>query len=401
MSKTLQDAVADYLTGQRLSNKALAEDTGVSYPTILAIVKRGTVPRKASHREALRKAMGISTEEWGLLLANSGRDGLVVPDSGPLNLQQLVAKRLYARGYTEQSFADATDIPYATISGITRKGAIPRRETLKKIAETLGIDDSTVNAAVTVSRTTRGDSGSGIMRAVVIPSFVDMFSRHLAESGVTMGEFAKQHDLGYLTLSRLVTHGLLPEDGGHILQLLCEVLHVDGSVLEAAIRRDREGDDHGSIALRSHHPIPSDANPLQKALIGLMNREGLTIKAMSQQCDLSQLTMAKFIKGESVPSRTGTHKKLQGLLGLDKNAYMALISPQADVHLQQSNAAMMAMLETEREAQRLEAAQESFGDLQEFVDLIRKLSEQQRHALRHFMHSLIGMNDDSTDDDER
>jgi transcriptional regulator with XRE-family HTH domain len=385
MAKTLQDAVIEYLSQHNLSNKALAERTGVSYPTILAIVKKGGIPRKRDHREALRKTLKLDEDGWGLLLANSGRDGLEVPDHGPLTLQQLVAKRLYAKGFTEQSLADATDVPYATISGITRKGAIPRRDTLKCITDTLGIDDDTTSAAVTVSRTTRGDSGPS--RAIEIPSFVDLFSRHLAETGKTMGEFAKQHDLPYLTLSRLTTAGVVPEDD-RILTLLGEVLHIDRSVLLASIKRTASGEDQSSIAMRGHHPIPPNANPLQKSLIGLMNREGLTIKAMSKDCGLSQLTMAKFIKGESVPSRTGTHRKLQRLLHLDQHAYMALISPDAEEHLTRSAAAMATRLEEESQAEE-DYDEEVSSEVQEFIGLFQQLTDQQQNALRHFLYSMV------------
>ncbi|MFW5828950.1 MAG: helix-turn-helix domain-containing protein [Planctomycetota bacterium] len=388
MPKTLQDAVIEYLTEHGLSNKALAEKTGVSYPTILAIVKKGGIPRKSEHREALRQELGLDHDQWGLLLANSGKDGLVVPDHGPLTLQQLVTKRLYARGYTEQSFADDIDVPYATISGITRKGAIPRRDTLKQIADALDIDDDTVTAAVTVSRTTRGGESEAGTTSVEIPSFVELFSRLLAESGITMGEFAKQHDLPYLTLSRLTTAGLIPEDDNGMLELLAEELHIDRSVLLASIDRIKQGEASGSIAMRGHHTIPSDANPLQKALIGLMNREGLTIKAMSKQCGLSQLTMAKFIKGESLPSRTATHHKLQKLLNIDQHAYMALISPDAKEHLQRSAKAMANRLEQSDDGQD-DPQGEDEDDVEEFVGLITQLTHPQQDALRHFLYSMV------------
>ncbi len=332
MPESLQTTLANFLADNRLSNKALADSTGISYPTILAIVKKGSVPRRVEHREKLREVMKISHEEWGAIMARSGKGRSPAPDGGPQTLKQMVTQKLFANEYTEQSFADYSGIPYATISGITRKGAIPRAETLTQITELLGLDDAKVKAAVNASRTLR-DGQKPLPTLDDVPALAELVARHLAAAGETLGAFSKKLKVGYLTASRLITKGIKNPNEPDLEKRLSEALNVSPNVIASSIERSQKLGEQGlglpSMYMRGNNPIPEDASPLQKSLIGLMNREGLTIKAMAERSDLSQLTMAKFIKGTSAPSRSGTHTKLQKLLNLDQQSYLSLLSAHA------------------------------------------------------------------------
>src|SRR5258708_1815812 len=132
---TLTELIERHLSDRDLSARAFAEQVGMSYPTLLSLCNKGHVPRKPEHREALRRAIGLGQDAWAAVLAASGKDSIDIPTQGQLTLQQLVVKALYAQGFSEQTFAKASGIPYPTILGITRKAAVPRDGTLTRLAE--------------------------------------------------------------------------------------------------------------------------------------------------------------------------------------------------------------------------------------------------------------------------
>src|SRR3954467_12106063 len=155
----LKELLQQHLARNDTSLRVFSERTGISYPTVLALLSRGHVPRKPEHREALRRELGLDQDAWAGVLAASQRDGVDIPAEGPLTLQQLVLKSLLAQGFTEQTFARLTGVPYPTVMGLTRKGAIPRTDTIHVIADKLGIPREDIDAAVeeSLSRRDPGD----------------------------------------------------------------------------------------------------------------------------------------------------------------------------------------------------------------------------------------------------
>src|SRR5215210_9279893 len=93
----LKDLLATHLSKSDVSARAFAERTGISYPTLLALLHKGSVPRKPEHRELLRRELGIDQDAWASILAASQKDGVEIPADGPLTLQQLVLKALLAQ----------------------------------------------------------------------------------------------------------------------------------------------------------------------------------------------------------------------------------------------------------------------------------------------------------------
>ncbi len=328
MTETLQDVLQAYMLENGVSAKMLAERAGISYPTMLNVIKSGNIPRKPQHREALRQIIGIEREEWADILSRSGKHASDrIEKDGPTNLQDLVTKALYAQGYSEKSLATATGLPYATISGITRKGAVPRRKSLDKIIEVLELNAEEVDKAVRSSHASRHQTDleeDEFAELDAVASIADIINQRLAESGVSLAAFAKQVSVGYLTLSRIMNGKLKPDDLTEF-ENLREELGLDEAQFAASVHFTEETHEVTSLTIRGKHPVPPDATPLQKALIAYMNQENLTIKALAEASGLSQLTMARIIKQQAIPSRASTHKKLQDLLELDHHSYLELI----------------------------------------------------------------------------
>jgi DNA-binding CsgD family transcriptional regulator len=105
---TLQDLLKRHLEARHMSVKTLAERLGMSYPTVLALIKKGSVPRSQEHRDALRSELELSSDAWAAVFASSMREGVEIPTEGPLTLQQLVIKAMLVQGYSEQTLAGPT-----------------------------------------------------------------------------------------------------------------------------------------------------------------------------------------------------------------------------------------------------------------------------------------------------
>ena len=328
MDSSLQDVLHDYMNKHGMSAKALAERAEISYPTMLNVIKSGNIPRKPKHREALREILGFERDEWADILTSSGRHQSERHEKdAPPNLQQIVSKALYAQGYSEKSLANATGLPYATISGITRKGAVPRKHSLDKIIDVLELDAEEVDKAVRNSHASRHQTEheeDAFAEFDAIASIASIINQRLAESGVSLANYAKQVGTGYLTLSRLMNGKFKPDDLTEFEGLRND-LGLNEAEFAASVHLTEESHEVTSLTIRGKHPVPKEATPLQKALIAYMNQEHLTIKALAEKSGLSQLTMARIIKQQAIPSRASTHKKLQDLLELDHSSYLELI----------------------------------------------------------------------------
>ena len=134
---TLQEVVQNHLEVNDVSIRALAKEAGITYPTLLGVVNRGSVPRKADHREALQRILDIDDETWSEILVASSTGGLAVSTVMTATLQELVRQKMYARGLTEQQLAEEADVAYSTVMGITRKGSIPREDSLNRVVDVL------------------------------------------------------------------------------------------------------------------------------------------------------------------------------------------------------------------------------------------------------------------------
>jgi len=314
---TLKDLLETHLAQRRTTARALAEQTGMSYATLLSLVSKGHVPRKVEHREALRQALGLDQESWAHALAASS--GVEIDGGGPPTLQQLVVTALHRKGFSEQTFAKASGIPYPTVLGLTRKAAIPRTDTLVRLAHALSLGVDEVRAAAERSKGQRREPPppAAMPGTQSLAQLVAVASRR---QGVSLGVFARSHDLPYLSLARLVATGVPPAD---------DTMHAR-FVAALGLTADQFA---ASLTKSTSHPEPAqmdaDANdqgtPLQAALRAVMERKAMTMKAFAELSELSVLTATRLVKHGALPSRATTHQKLRSLLGLSKTDYENLM----------------------------------------------------------------------------
>ena len=143
---TIQQAVIDFIENENMNAKQLAERSGINQLTINALIKDGSLPRKAEHREYLQVVLSVEKETWAeMLLESSGLPNLP-DDTAPL--QALIAKHMFLQGLTERGLSKLSGIPYGTVLGVVRKGAIPRGNSLHRIGDSLGIESAVLSAAL-------------------------------------------------------------------------------------------------------------------------------------------------------------------------------------------------------------------------------------------------------------
>ena len=318
---TLKDLIETHLAHGRTTVRALAEQAGMSYATLLSLVNKGHVPRKVEHREALRQVLGLDQDAWARALAASGKDGFDVEGGGPPTLQQLVVQALHRNGFSEQTFAKASGIPYPTLLGITRKAAIPRGDTLTRLAEGLSLSEAEVLAAAGRSKGQRREPPPPpAAPAPGTPSLAQLVAVAVRRQG-SLGVFSRLHELPYLSLARLVATGVPPAAADEVHTRLATALGLTPVQFAA------------SLAKSTNQPEPAqmevDANdqgtPLQIALRTVMERKGMTMKAFAELSELSVLTATRLVKQGALPSRATTHQKLRALLDLSEADYDLLI----------------------------------------------------------------------------
>lgn len=393
---TLKELIARHLELAGVSARSLAERTGMSYPTVLALVNKGHVPRKVEHRAALREALAIDTDTWAKVLAASGQQAIDLGGDGPQSLQQIVLKALLSRGYSEQSFAKESGIPYPTILGVTRKGVLPRTETLTRLSVALGLDPETVARAAGRSRDLRRDGPPPVAPAGT-PSLAHLLATALHHQGLSVGGFARKYSIPYIALMKLVNTGEPPSDPA-ILERISSALQLTPERFTASLTRSTTQPEPAVMeADRS-----GAGTPLQAALREVIERKDLTMKAFAELSELSVLTATRLVKHGALPSRATTHQKLRGLLGMTEQDYDAL--------LKQSRSPTTDMVSHNEEFQHKETeeialAGESRGALaprgtvlpvvsvttseNEMTELIGRLSERQKQALKGFLLSML------------
>jgi predicted transcriptional regulator len=295
---------------------------------VLAAVKKGSLPRKPEHREALREALDITPDDWAGILAVSGRDHIDLGGSAP-TLQQLVLKAILGRGQTEQTFAQESGVPYPTILGVTRKGAIPRTETLVTMAAALSLALADVTAAVERSKAIRRE-GSPPVPDPATQSLAQMVANTARRNGQSLAAFARVHSLPYLAVMKLVGSGEPPTETD-ILERFAQALGMDTSEFGSLVDRSRDCPEPASMVNEDGDQV----TPLQAALKSVIEQKALTMKAFAELSELSVLTATRLVKHGALPSRTTTHAKLRSLLDLDEQTYGDLVSrskgaPQTD-----------------------------------------------------------------------
>jgi hypothetical protein len=352
------------------------------------------------------------------------RDGVEIPSSGPLTLQQMVTKAMLEQGYTEQSLAEKTGLPYPTILGTTRKGAIPRGDTLPRLGAALGLDAAAVQRAVLLSKERRGnspgdapveeDADEAMPTDTTVAGLSQFALDAVTRSGISTAAFAKQYDLPYLSLMRLIREGVPPVRSA-VLDSLRRALELDDVHFAAALARSQASPEPASRSKSSE--IAS--NPIQASLLKLVEERNLTVKAFADLADLSVLTATRLLKKGDLPGRQATHSKLRGLLGLSQAEYDLLLqrarasgaSESVEEEAQPTPMAMPPITEAyARQQSSLSISNTAATDPgqaggfteafaakvtreptdEDFMLMIRRLGPKQRRALMGFVSTLVG-----------
>ena len=317
---------AAHLARSGESARAFATRSGIGYPAVLALLGKGALPRKPAHLDILRKELGIAREDWATLVAGGRRGGVAIPADGPLTLQQLVLKNLLGQGFTEQSFARASGIPYATIMGVTRRGAVPRSDTLAAFATQFGIAPEAIDAAVAHTRVA-ADPDHGEDMAVTmtsdasVPNLAQLVADTIVRTGSSVAAFARAHDIPYVSLMKLINTGQPPRRKT-VLDPLAGALQVSAEAFAASLAKSKSNPQPAEAPRQSDNAV----NPFHAALLRLVEERHFTTKAFAEAADLSVLTAAKLLKRGELPGRATTHEKLRTLLGLTEIAYRDLLA---------------------------------------------------------------------------
>jgi len=386
ITQNVQALVGRHLQKQGMTARALAERANITYPMVLAAANKGTLPRKPSQRESLRNAMGVTPEIWAVAVAASGKESIDLGGDAP-TLQQLVLRTILEQGLTELAFATASGLAYPTILGVTRKGAIPRDETLATMAEALSLSLVDVSSAVERSRAVRREG---------TPPVPDPYSQSLAQlvantarrNGQSLASFARLHELPYLAVMKLVSNGEPPEET-EVLDRLAQALGLEADVFATIVSRSREEREPADGADQDS----SAQTPLQAALRAVIQRKTMTMKAFAELSELSVLTATRLVKHGALPSRSTTHAKLARLLDLSEADYSEL--------LQRSKAGIgtAAIGDEEFQHRETEEIQPQDGTTDalarrsanehELLALIGRLDERKRSALKAFLRTLV------------
>lgn len=409
---TLQDIVQRHLATSGKSVRALATEAGLGYQIVLGVVNRGSLPRKGTNREALRRVLGIDEDSWAETIMESATSGAPrLTEGQEATLQQLVSREMYARGLTEQELAKLAGVAYSTVMGITRKGSIPRTDSLRKLTSALGLTHSKVSAAAALSRAARRNPEVTALGEDEEPderNLAQMIADLIQSREQSIGAFAKDLGIGYLRLSRFLENGRPPEDD-ETLEAMRRALDIDTAAFDDALERSTQVPT-GAFFAPKDDLLGVDANPLQRALVAYMREQDLTLKALAKRADLSQVTVSRLIKQGQSPTRATTHLKLQELLNLGPEDYQSLTnSGTASIRRAASSALTahddadylddeddedyapqnLAMDALDPQLEQLAFDSDRPPSRDELVALVKRLGPKQRDALKRFLSTLI------------
>ncbi|TVR42028.1 MAG: hypothetical protein EA402_12365 [Planctomycetota bacterium] len=409
---TIQELAHEFVSQRNWSPRQLAERSGINQLTINGLLNEGNIPRKAEHREYLRVVLGLSIEDWADALLESSNLPNLPDEDAPL--QVLIAKHMFLQGLTERGLAKLSGIPYGTVLGVVRKGAIPRGNSLHRIGDALGLEPSLVAAALQRSggnpQSLPGmDNPEGDIEEGLAP----LVARRIRKLGLSIGSYAERLDVGYLQLSRFLDSGEPPEDST-LLSALRSDLGLEEDEFQTAIQAGEQERKPGTVVARKGEP-PPDASQLQQALIRYLNSNKLTIKALSEMLSLSQITVSRLVKQGVRPARSRTHQQLRQLLGLSEDEYGDLLAdrleksttskrvasealtPKTAAHRQrsgnspdhESTAALIAKTSVKSgESDEFEASTIELSEA-EILDSVRKLKGTKRQSFFSYLQRLL------------
>ncbi len=153
------------------------------------------------------------------------------------------------------------------------------------------------------------------------PSLAQIVADHIVRSGVSVAGFAKEFDLPYVTLMKLIAFGQPPKRKA-VLHPLMGALGIDEETFNVALARSKANPLPAEGPRQSDHAL----NPFHSALLQLVEERQLTTKAFAEAADLSVLTAEKLLKRGELPGRQTTHEKLRALMNMSEIAYKDLMA---------------------------------------------------------------------------
>ena len=237
-------------------------------------------------------------------------------------LKDLLETHLTQRRTTTRALAEETGVGLAALQALATKGQVPRKpEHREALRQAFGLDQAAWAKALAASGESGDTARSGASTALTAdtPNLAQLVADAARRQGVSLGAFARAHELPYFSLARLVGTGIPPsDDESH--PRLAAALGLSAEQFAA------------SLAKSTLHPEPahmdadaSQGTPLQTALRAVMERKGMTMKAFAELSELSVLTATRLVKHGALPSRATTHQKLRALLDLSEADYEILL----------------------------------------------------------------------------
>lgn len=158
------------------------------------------------------------------------------------------------------------------------------------------------------------------MTSTSTPSLAQLAAEAVAASGGSIAAWARHHQVPYLSVTRLINEGIPPRRG-EVLQALARALGLGEAGFQASLDRSRSAPTPAAMPKHSDHPT----NPLQAALLAVVQERNLTTKAFAEEVELSPLTASRLLKDGDLPGRQTTHEKLRQFLKLEIGEYQALV----------------------------------------------------------------------------
>ena len=326
---SIPERLKDHLSRNGISARTLAERARLDLKTITMLMQDGCIPAAPEQQEALRQELGLDTQTWAEAVA--ARPTVNVDG---LDLGRLVSRCMQVNGLDETSLAQAAGIHRPAILNLVAKGTIPDRETLQRIAEQFALDPDLLQQAIALTRAgslatnrrTSSDQRSSAQESPVssndesIPSLAQLISDTVVKSGSCVAAFAREHDIPYVSLMKLMNSGQPPRRKA-VLDPIEKALGITHEQFLASLEKSKA------------NPTPAEApklvdralNAFHAQLLKLVEEKGFTTKAFAEAADISVLTAAKLLKRGDLPGRQTTHEKLRNLMGLGKEEYFALL----------------------------------------------------------------------------
>jgi hypothetical protein len=147
-------------------------------------------------------------------------------------------------------------------------------------------------------------------------------SERIAQDGVSVAAFARRHNISYMSLQTLLRDGEAPRRRS-VLEPLQQALGISDDAFALSLAKSRA--EPAPVAVPAVAGDAPARHPLHAALMQLVRDRHWNLGQFAEASDLAPLTAAKLVKEGEIPGRTATHEKLRRVLGLDPDAYQALV----------------------------------------------------------------------------